>query len=148
MLREALSLWRGPALDGLVFESLASVEIERLHEARLAALEQRLELDLLFGRQREIVGELEQLVSEHPFREGLRCKLVLALYRAGRQADALAECRRAREFLVDELGLEPGEELRELERRVLRQDPTIAAPARREADRSSAADGSDAHAAR
>ena len=130
LFRDALSLWHGPVLDGLVFESLAAVEIERLGETRLGALEQRLELDLLLGRQREIVGELEQLVSEHPFREGLRCKLVLALYRAGRQADALAECRRARQFLVDELGLEPGEELRELERAVLRQDPAIAAPSR------------------
>ncbi len=130
LIRDALSLWRGPVLDGLGFESLASVEIERLNEARLGALEQRLELDLVLGRQREIIGELEQLVSEHPFREGLRCKLVLTLYRAGRQADALAECRRARRFLVDELGLEPGEELRELERAVLRHDPAIAAPTR------------------
>ncbi len=130
LLRDALALWRGPVLDGLEFESLASVEIERLGEARLGALEQRLELDLVLGRQREIVGELEQLVSEHPFREGLWCKLVLALYRAGRQADALAECRRARRFLLDELGLEPGEELRELERAVLRHDPAIAAPTR------------------
>lgn len=128
LLREALALWRGPALDGLTFESFAATEVERLGETRLEALERRIGLDLALGRHRELVAELEGLVGEHPFRESLRGKLVLALYRAGRQADALAECRRARRFLIDELGIEPGAELRELERSVLQQDPAIALP--------------------
>ena len=129
VLREALGLWRGPVLDGLTFESLARVEVERLQEARLVALMQRVELDLTLGLHREVVPELEQLVAEHPLWEGLRCQLVLALYRSGRQADALAECRQTRRLLVDELGLEPSEELRRLERSVLQHDPAIAAPA-------------------
>lgn len=128
-LQEALALWRGPVLDGLTFESLAGSEIERLGEMRLEAIERRIELDLTLGRGVGVVSELELLVDEHPFRESLRTKLVLALYRAGRQADALAECRRARQFLVQELGIEPGDDLRQLERSVLRQDPAIAQPA-------------------
>ncbi len=128
-LQEALALWRGPVLDGLTFESLAGSEIERLGEMRLEAIERRIELDLTLGRSGGVVSELELLVDEHPFRESLRSKLVLALYRAGRQADALAECRRARRFLVEELGIEPGDDLRQLERSVLRQDPAIAQPA-------------------
>ena len=126
LLQEALSLWRGPVLEGLSFEGLASIETERLHERRLLVVEQRLELDLGLGRHREVVPELEQLVGEHPFRERLWCMLIVALYRSGRQVDALAECRRARELLVEELGLEPGEELHALEGSVLRQDPSLA----------------------
>ena len=128
-LREALALWRGPVLDGLTFESFAGSEIERLAETRLEVIERRIDLDLALGRNTGVVPELELLVDEHPFRESLRHKLVLALYRAGRQADALAECRRARQFLVEELGIEPGDDLRRLERSVLRQDPAIAQPA-------------------
>jgi DNA-binding SARP family transcriptional activator/tetratricopeptide (TPR) repeat protein len=129
LLREALELWRGPALDGLTFESAAAVEIARLHERRLQAIQQRLEIDLALGRHVDVVPELEQLVLEHPFREQIWCMLVVALYRSGRQADALATCRRARTLLVEELGLDPSDELRSLEARVLRQDPSLEHPA-------------------
>jgi predicted ATPase/DNA-binding SARP family transcriptional activator len=119
--REALGLWRGPALaDVCEVEPLAR-EAARLEELRLAAIEGRIEADLAVGRPGEVIGELESLVAELPLRERLWRLLVLALYRCGRQADALAAYRRAREMLADELGLEPGEELRALEQAVLRQ---------------------------
>ncbi len=120
-LREALGLWRGPALaDVLEVERLA-LEAARLEELRLAAAEARIEADLAAGLHAEVTGELERLVAEHPLRERLWQLLMLALYRGGRQADALAAYRWARDVLTGELGLEPGEELRELERAVLRQ---------------------------
>src|SRR5262249_41380098 len=98
----------------------------RLEERRLLALEGRIEAELQIGRGVELVGELEQLVSEHPFRERLLGQLMLALYRAGRQADALAAFPAGRGRLATELGLEPSPNLRELERRILAHDPTLA----------------------
>ena len=113
-LRAALALWRGPALEDLAFESFARDEVGRLEEARLAALEQRLDADLELGSAGDLVGELEQLVEQHPLRERFRAQLMLALYRAGRQAEALEAYQDARRVLIDELGLEPSEELRGL----------------------------------
>ena len=124
LLRDALGLWRGPALSGLSSEPLRR-EAERLEEMRLHALEDRIEADLGGGRAREVVAELQPLVAEHPFRERLRGHLMLALYRAGRQSDALEVYRETRTLLADELGLEPSEELRELERRMLAHDPDL-----------------------
>jgi predicted ATPase/DNA-binding SARP family transcriptional activator len=128
-LREALSLWRGPALADVAFEAFARAEIERLTEERLAALEARVEADLALGRHAELAGELSQLVAEHPLRERLHGQLMLALYRSGRQADALEAYRGARRVLVDELGIEPSPELRELEEAILRHDTAVQAPA-------------------
>jgi DNA-binding SARP family transcriptional activator len=125
-LRVALSLWRGPALEDLVFESFAQTEIARLEEARLEALEERLDADLALGRAGDLLSELEGLVARYPLRERFRAQLMLALYRAGRQADALAAYQDARRMLLDELGLEPTEELRGLEQAILRQDPLVA----------------------
>jgi DNA-binding SARP family transcriptional activator len=124
-LRQALGLWRGPALADLTFEHFAQVEAARLEDLRLAAVERRIELDLAQGRDAELVGELERLIAEHPLRERLRGQLMLALYRAGRQADALAAYHSAREMLVESLGIEPGPALQELERAVLRQDASL-----------------------
>ena len=123
-LREALALWRGPALADLAYEPFARAAVARLDESRLAALEARLGLDLETGRHGALVGELEALVAAHPHRERLRAQLILALYRSGRQADALAAYRDARAAL-DELGLEPSPELRALERQVLEHDPAL-----------------------
>ncbi len=127
-LRAALALWRGPALDDLAFEPFARDEVGRLEEARLAALEDCIDAELEIGRDGELVGELEQLVEQHPLRERFRAQLMRALYRAGRQADALAAFQAAREVLVEELGLEPGEELRTLQQAILRQDPSLGRP--------------------
>ena len=102
-----------------------------LGELRLEALERRIDADLELGRQAEVIPELEQLVAEEPFRERFRAQLVLALYRAGRQADALAAYAAAREALVEQLGAEPGEELQELQRAILRRIRRSAAPSRR-----------------
>ena len=125
---DALELWRGPALSDVRGEHFALVAAERLEESRLAALEGRIDADLDAGRHAAIVGELEQLAEEHPLRERLRAQLMLALYRSGRQAEALEVYRRTRERLADELGLEPGAELRELEQAILRQDPALRRP--------------------
>lgn len=124
-LREALSLWRGPALAEFAYESFAQAPIARLEEIRVAALELRLEAELALGRHGEVVGELETLVAEHPLRERLRMNLMTALYRSGRQAEALDAYQEGRRALVDELGIEPSSELRELERAILRQDPSL-----------------------
>src|SRR5215208_6647743 len=129
-LREALALWRGPALADLAYEPFAQQEIRRLEELRLEALEERAEADLALGRRDGLVPELEALVAEHPYRERLRAQLILALYRCGRQADALAAYQAARRSLVDELGLEPGRRLQELEQAILHQDPALDLPAR------------------
>jgi predicted ATPase/DNA-binding SARP family transcriptional activator len=129
LLREALGLWRGPPLADFAFESFAQQEIGRLEELRLAALEDRIDADLARGLHGELVGELEALVAAQPLRERLRRQLVLALYRAGRQADALAAFRAARAKLMDELGLEPTPELRELEQAILTHDVAVRAPA-------------------
>jgi DNA-binding SARP family transcriptional activator len=122
VLHEALSLWRGPALADFAFETFAQAEIQRLEEGRLAALEARVEADLAVGRHAELVGELQQLVAAHPLRERLHGQLMLSLYRTGRQAEALQAYRDARNVLVEQLGIEPGPELRALERTILAQD--------------------------
>ncbi|HLG09700.1 MAG TPA: BTAD domain-containing putative transcriptional regulator [Gaiellaceae bacterium] len=129
-LREALSLWRGPALADVTYASFAQADIARLEELRLAALEERIEADLALGEAAEVIPELEALVRQHPLRERLRGQLMLALYRTGRQADALDVYQDARSTLVEELGLEPGRQLRELEQAILRQDSTLDAPTR------------------
>ncbi|HEU5280229.1 MAG TPA: BTAD domain-containing putative transcriptional regulator [Gaiellaceae bacterium] len=126
LLHEALELWRGPALADLLHEPFAAAEANRLEESRLAALERRIDADLALARHAELVGELERLVGEHPLRERLRGQLILALYRAGRQAEALEVYRETRRVLADELGLEPSPALRELEQAILRQDPVLA----------------------
>lgn len=129
-LSEALGLWRGPPLADFAYESFAQNEIARLAELRLVAVENRVEADLALGRHAALVGELETLVAEHPARERLRGQLMLALYRSGRQSEALESYRDAQRTLVEELGLEPGPELQELERAILAQDPALAAPRR------------------
>jgi DNA-binding SARP family transcriptional activator len=124
-LREALSLWRGPPLADFTYTPFAQAAIVRLHELRLAAVELRIEADLALGRHAAVVGELEALVAEHPLRERFWIQLMLALYRSGRQAEALAAYRTARSRLVDEIGIEPGPELQALERGILAQDPSL-----------------------
>jgi DNA-binding SARP family transcriptional activator/tetratricopeptide (TPR) repeat protein len=125
ILREAISLWRGAPLADFAYESFAQAEIARLEELRTSALEQRIDADLELGRHAELVGELEALVNEHPLREHLRAQLMLALYRSGRQAEALEVFQDGRRALVDELGIDPGRSLRELERAILRQDAEL-----------------------
>jgi DNA-binding SARP family transcriptional activator len=124
-LHQALELWRGPALADLAYESFAQEETARLEELRLAVQERRIDADLESGRSGELVGELEQLIAQHPLRERLRGQLMLALYRSGRQAEALAAYQAARSALVEELGIEPAPALQELERAMLRQDPSL-----------------------
>jgi DNA-binding SARP family transcriptional activator len=124
-LRKALALWRGQALADVAYESFAQAAIARLDEIRLAALELRIEADLALGRGSELIGELEALVVEYPLRESLRGHLMLALYRSGRQAEALDAYQEARRALVDELGIDPSSALQELERGILRQDPSL-----------------------
>ena len=118
-------LWRGPALVDFAFEPWARAEIARLEELRLDALHDRIDADLELGRATALVAELEALVAEHPLRERLRGQLMLALYRASGQADALDAFRAARETLVQQLGIEPGRELRRLERAILEQDSSL-----------------------
>ncbi len=127
-LRDALALWRGPALADLAFEPFAQSEIARLEELRLTALEARIEADLALGRHGSLVAELDTLVAAHPYREGLRAQLMLALYRSGRQAEALETYRRARRAFSEELGIEPGPRLQELEGAILRHDSSLEAP--------------------
>jgi len=129
VLREALALWRGPPLAEFGFESFAQAEIARLEEQRLTALEARIEADLAVGGHAELVGELQQLVGEHPRRERLVGQLMLALYRCGRQTEALDVYRDARRALVAEVGVEPGPELRGLQEAILRQDAALDAQA-------------------
>ena len=130
VLRDALALWRGPALAGMNDEPFTRTVTNMLEDLRLAALELRVDADLALHRHASVIGELDALVAEHPFREGFRRQLMLALYRSGRQAEALAAYRSARRTLVDELGVEPGPELRELEAAMLQQDPALAPPPR------------------
>jgi WD40 repeat protein/DNA-binding SARP family transcriptional activator len=127
-LRKALALWRGPALADLTYEPFAQAEIARLEELRWAAFEACAEAELALGRHAEIVPELEHAVAEQPLRERVQSQLMLALYRSGRQADALEAYRRARQALVDEVGVEPGPELRALQAAILAQDPALDAP--------------------
>ena len=125
-LREALSLWRGAPLADLTYEAFAASEIRRLEDSRIAALEDRIKADLQLGREAELEPELEALVREHPLRERLRAQLMLALYRSGRQVEALTAYQELRRARVDELGLEPSPALQELEQAMLRQDPALA----------------------
>jgi DNA-binding SARP family transcriptional activator len=124
-LGDALALWRGPPLADVASERFAGAAAARLEELRLVALELRLEAEMARGRNAEAVAELESLVGEHPLREQLCRLLMLALYRSGRQAEALDAYRRARDVLSGELGLEPSAALRALERAILRQDPSL-----------------------
>lgn len=122
LLREALGLWHGPPLAEFAFERFAENEIGRLEDLRLAAVEERIEADLELDRHAELVGELEGLVAEHPYRERLRGQLMLALYRSGRQAEALRVYQETRHALVDELGIEPSRSLQQLHASILRQE--------------------------
>ena len=105
---QALALWRGPALAEFAFEQFAQAEIRRLEELRLVAVEERIDADLELGQHGDVVGELEALVAAHPLRESLRRQQMLALYRSGRQAEALDAYQEARARFVEELGIEPG----------------------------------------
>src|SRR2546423_1508963 len=127
--REALSLWRGPTLAGLLLESRGRDEVAQLDEFRVATLMDRIDCDLALGRQEQVLGELDVLVREHPLRERLRAQQMLALYRAGRQADALDAYAEARGSLVDELGIEPSPALQRLQQAILRHDASLEAPA-------------------
>lgn len=127
-LQEALDLWQGAPLADFEFEPFAQSEIARLSEERLAVVEERIDADLESGRHGELVGEIEALVDRHPTRERLRAHLMLALYRAGRQADALNVYQDARRVLVDQLGIEPGHDLQQLHGQILRQDAGLRAP--------------------
>jgi DNA-binding SARP family transcriptional activator/pimeloyl-ACP methyl ester carboxylesterase len=131
LLGQALALWRGPALAEFS-EPFARHEGARLEERRLAAVELRVEAELALGHQRDVVAELETLIAQHPLRERLRSQHMLALYRSGRHADALASYQRFRRTLADELGIEPSASLRDLERQMLQQDPSLELPARAE----------------
>ena len=126
----ALALWQGPALAEFDADGWARDQRQRLEELRLAATEEWVDVRLAAGQHAELVGELTDLVARHPLRERLHGQLMVALYRSGRQADALAAYQRARQILDDELGLDPSPELRELEQAMLRQDATLAAPPR------------------
>jgi DNA-binding SARP family transcriptional activator len=123
VLAEALSLWRGPPLADFAYEPFASAEIDRLEGLRLAALTERIDADLQLGRHDALIGELETLVARYPLQERLRGQLMLALYRSGRQADALRVYKETRRVLVDELGIEPSQELQRLEHAILVHDP-------------------------
>jgi predicted ATPase/DNA-binding SARP family transcriptional activator len=127
LLREALALWRGPALAGLTSEALRR-EAARLEELRLQVLEDRFEAELVCGHHRELVPELQAFVTEEPFRERPSAQLMQALYRAGRPGDALEFYREKRRLLVEELGMEPGQEMRALEQAILRADPALDLP--------------------
>jgi DNA-binding SARP family transcriptional activator len=127
-LREALGLWRGPALAEFTFDAWAQPAANRLEELRLAALEQRIDADLELDRHGDVIGELDALVREHPLRETFRRQQMLALYRSGRQAEALEAYQDARARFVDELGIEPGPELKQLQAEILRHEAGIAAP--------------------
>jgi DNA-binding SARP family transcriptional activator/ABC-type transport system substrate-binding protein len=127
-LRQGLALWRGPPLAEFAYDPFAQVEIARLEELRLSAVEERIEADLALGRHHDLISELEALVARHSLRERLRGQLMLALYRAGRQAEALDVYQRARRTLVEELGIEPGPELQRLEGQILNHDPALDRP--------------------
>jgi YVTN family beta-propeller protein len=129
-LSVALELWRGPAWGDLLENEAVEADAQRLEELRLTALESRFEAELALGRGAELAAELEQLVDEHPLRERMIASLMLCLYRAGRHTDALDLFQAARRHLVDELGLEPGPQLHELQQRILTHDPTLGAPRR------------------
>jgi DNA-binding SARP family transcriptional activator len=129
-LRKALALWRGSPLADLTYEPFARAAIERLEELRLLALERRIDADLALGREGDLVAELPALVEDHPLRERFRAQLMLALYRSGRQAEALDVYQAGRRALVEELGIDPSRALQDLERAVLHQDPALELEAR------------------
>ena len=131
-LDAGLALWRGGALADLAYESFARTEVERLEELRLLATEERVEAGLALGRHQALIAELEALIAKHPLRERLRGQLMLALYRSARQAEALRVYGETRTRLVDELGIEPGPALRELEQAILRHDPALDRPTPRQ----------------
>jgi predicted ATPase/DNA-binding SARP family transcriptional activator len=124
-LRGAVDLWRGDVLADFQYDAFAQAEIARLGELRATVLEERIAVEILLGREAQVLGELEHLVRDYPYRERLRGQLMLALYRNGRQADALAAYRAARSALVDELGIEPSVELRQLHEAILAQDRAL-----------------------
>jgi predicted ATPase/DNA-binding SARP family transcriptional activator len=128
-LERALALWRGAPLADLAYERFTQSEIARLDELRLGAIEQHVDAELALGHHADVVGRLPGLIEENPYRERLRAQLMLALYRCDRQADALQAFQDARRALVDDLGIEPGERLRDLERAVLAQDAALTLPA-------------------
>jgi DNA-binding SARP family transcriptional activator len=128
LLREAESLWRGPPLADFTYADFAQPAIARLDELRFSCREELIDAELALGRHVEVVSDLDGFVRAHPFRERARGQLMLALYRCGRQADALEAFRQARRALVDELGVEPGSALRELEQAILSQDPALLGP--------------------
>jgi len=125
LFREAEGLWRGRPLADLEFEPFARAEVQRLEELRLAAVEERIDADLAVGRHTELCPEVEALAAEHPLRERLHAQLMLALYRSGRQAEALDAYHRIRTHLAQELGLEPGHHLRTLQAQILKQEPSL-----------------------
>ena len=129
LLQIAQALWRGPPLADFTYEPFAQAAIARLEELRLSCREEIIEAELALGRHQQLVPELEAFVRERPLRERARGKLMLALYRCGRQAEALEDFRQARHKLIDELGVEPGVALRELHEAILRQDATLEFPA-------------------
>lgn len=133
LLSEADGIWRGPPLADFTYESFAQAEVARLQELQLNALELQFDADLAMGRHARVVGEIERLIALHPFRERFRAQLMLALYRSGRQAEALEAYRQARTALVEELGIEPGTALQELEHAILAQDRGLLSPASAEA---------------
>src|SRR5436190_17854219 len=128
-LLEALELWRGPPLADFSFDSFAQAAIARMEELHLGAIELLFTAQLELGHHADVIAPLGTLVAEHPYRERLLEQLMLSLYRSGRQADALAAYRDARHALVDELGIEPGADLRQLEAKILTQDPSLDLPA-------------------
>ena len=127
-LHEALALWRGEALSEFAYDEWAIPERRRLEDLRMAVIEDRIDVDLRLGRHAQLVGELEVLVGREPLRERLQAQLILALYRSGRQAHALAACQKARAELVDRLGIDPSRELADLERAILNHDRALDAP--------------------
>ena len=127
--REALALWRGDALADVADEPFAAAEVRRLEELRLRAAEMAIDADLEAGRHVDVIGELDGLVAAAPLREHLHAQRMLALYRAGRQSEALAAYREARAGLVDEIGVEPGAELQRLHDQILAHDPALDLPA-------------------
>lgn len=128
LLQDALALWRGPPLAEFAFDDFAQAEIRRLEELRLVALESRIDADLDLGRHGDVVGELEALVAQHPLRETFRRQLMLALYRSGRQVEALDVYQDARHRFVEELGVEPGPELGRMQAEILRHEAGLATP--------------------
>jgi serine/threonine-protein kinase PknK len=125
LLAEALSMWRGSVLDDLEAPEFAKTEATRLEELRLVALDHRIDADLALGQHHAVIAELERMAVAHPFRERLHCQLMLALYRSGRQADALAVASSVRRHLDEELGVHPGPALQDLETAILRHDPAL-----------------------